>query len=306
MNKSTYFGKKNAGALGLGVTALVTAAIMFRACGPSGGQDHPQQCPPAPVCAPAPVKGDNRCEVDKGEHDPSSPTFDPASCGYCGDGIAQPWEVRAPGDEPAQPLPAGVRPVVCPADLACGNGQVDRDVEFAVLTPAQQGSDIYKYDVLRYTETCRQNDSRPGVTYCAADCGNEASPRPHAGGASSGHRTPHPEGTGVPAVVAPPPSSAQCPGEVAARLASRAASNLMGNPGQARSAAGAPDGVGVRATVRFSVSNGVANTSGISVTCVGDGCHSGSLPAGNVNLSAVPLGYEGSCSGSVTVNIPPG
>ncbi len=299
MTKSTYFGKKNAAALGLGVASLVTAAVMFRSCSPH--VEPPQPCPPAPVCAPAPVKGDGRCEIDKGEHDPQSPTFDPQSCGYCGDNIAQAWEIARPGDQPREALPPGVRPVVCPRDFACGNGTVDRDVEFAVMVPAQPGSDVYKYDVVRYTESCNANESRAGVTYCATDCPAPGTPRTPSTVGST--RRPRGDDTPAPVVTAPTPS-AQCPGEVTSRLASRAASNLMGNPASARSAAGAPDGVGVRATVRFNVSNGVANTSGISLSCTG--CAGGSLPGSTVNLSAVPLGYDGSCSGSVTVNIPPG
>ena len=78
-------------------------------------------------------------------------------------------------DQPREALPPGVRPVVCPRDFACGNGTVDRDVEFAVVVPAQPGSDVYKYDVVRYTETCNANDwklikFRQGLAIGSACC----------------------------------------------------------------------------------------------------------------------------------------
>ncbi len=302
MTKPTYFGKKNGVAIGLGVTSIALATVL-RTCSPHVEPPQPTPNPPAVVCPSAPVRGDGRCEFEKGEHDPSSPTYDEASCGRCGDGTPQDWEIPSPGAQPRVALPPGVRPMVCPADFACGNGQIDRDLEFAVVMPVQNGSPTYKHDVLRYTETCNQNESRPGMTYCEADCGNQQ-PAPRPTGSSSSRRTPRTgDDTPAPTVTAAPPSG-QCPAEVTQRLASRAAAGLMGNPGAVRSAAGASDNVGVRASVAFSVNNGVANTRSISLSC--PGCSGGSISPGTVNLSSVALGWSGSCSGTLPVTVPPG
>ncbi len=304
MARPTYFGKKNAAAIGLSTAAIITAAVMFRTCAP---HIEPPQPAPQVVCPSAPVRGDGRCEFEKGEHDPASPTYDENSCGRCGDGIAQDWEIPAPGVQPRVQLPPGVHAVVCPADFACGNGTVEREsdhVEFAVVVPVQAGSTTYKYDVRQYAETCNPNDSRPGVTYCEADCGNQ--PQPAQRGAAPGstsRRTPRPDNTGSPVTVPDTPSG-QCPADVTQRLMSRAASGLMGSPAAVRSAAGASDNVGVRASVRFSISNGVANTTSISLSC--PGCSGGSISPGTVNLSSVPLGWNGSCSGTIPVTVPPG
>ncbi len=306
MAKPTYFGKKNWAAVGLSTTAIVAAALMFRTCAPH--VEPPQQAPPQQVACPsAPVRGDGRCEFEKGEHDQASPTYDEQSCGRCGDGIAQDWEIPAPGAALRQgvTLPPGVRPVVCPADFACGNNQLDSDLEFAVVVPVQSGSTSYKYDVQRYTETCNPNETRPGMTYCQADCGNQPQPaqRNPAPGSSS-RRTPRTGDDNPAPVVSASPPSGQCPAEVSQRLMARAAAGLMGNPAAVRQAAGAPEGTGVRASVSFTVNNGVANTRSISLSC--SGCSGGSISPGTVNLSAVSLGWGGSCSGSIPVTVPPG
>ncbi len=303
MAKSTYFGKKNAVAIGLGVGSIALATIL-RSC---SLHEPPQPPPPQPavVCPAPPVRGDGNCEFEKGEHDPSSPTFDRTSCGACGDGIAQDWEIPAEGAQPRVALPPGVRPVVCPADFACGNGQLDSNLELATEVPVQEGSTSYKFEVRHYTESCTPGESRPGMTYCQADCGNQPQPAPrNPAGASSSRRTQRTDNDNPVQVQSQAPSSVPCPTEVTQRLMARAAAGLMGNPLAVRQAAGAPEGSGVRANVAFSVNNGMASTRSISLTC--SGCSGGSISPGTVNLSAVSLGFGGSCSGVLAVTIPPG
>ncbi len=95
---------------------------------------HPTMPAPAPQEDCSPQKGDLMCEIRKGEADPLSLTFDPESCGFCGDGVRQ---VNAPaGSPPVLDLDSGITtqlvterpsetPESCPVDLHCGNGRRD-------------------------------------------------------------------------------------------------------------------------------------------------------------------------------------
>lgn len=91
-------------------------------------------CPPAGQCESPPLKDDGKCEAGKGEADPASPTFDPFSCGFCGDGIRQ--FTASAGSRPRRDEQTGEliqdvterpseTPETCPIDFHCGNGRQD-------------------------------------------------------------------------------------------------------------------------------------------------------------------------------------
>ncbi|MFH0885179.1 MAG: hypothetical protein V1861_05715 [Candidatus Micrarchaeota archaeon] len=98
----------------------------------------------------APRKGDNRCEVQKGEADPLSITFDPESCGYCGDDIRQ---VNAKeGARPYTEQESGIqyqyvteRPSEtaesCPVDFHCGNRRMELRQPYGAWIAAPSNSD---------------------------------------------------------------------------------------------------------------------------------------------------------------------
>ncbi|MFH1520785.1 MAG: hypothetical protein ABID61_04015 [Candidatus Micrarchaeota archaeon] len=54
------------------------------------------ECTPCTPPLPPLAKDDGKCELDRGEGDHRSKDFDPASCGRCGDGKADPLEVADP------------------------------------------------------------------------------------------------------------------------------------------------------------------------------------------------------------------
>ncbi|VVC04125.1 Uncharacterised protein [Candidatus Bilamarchaeum dharawalense] len=127
-------------------------------------------------CAPPPVKGDKKCELDKGEGDHRSPNYDEASCGRCGDGKVGALEIpsvdtpfdkaRLSGEVDVTPKTA--QPEVCLADTHCGNGKVDRNVETGVLVPVTRpdGTTSYEYASVTVNESCNKR----APNYCEADC----------------------------------------------------------------------------------------------------------------------------------------
>ena len=140
------------------------------------------QTAPAPA---APVKGDLRCEVQKGEAWRHSPNYDEVSCGRCGDNIRQ---TKVQPDPTTHQLPAtgsapreenGVRvqdvterdsetPETCPVDFLCGNNKIDR-LTFAAELPiyAENGTTVvgYRVDTLEINEC-----DKDSPFHCAADC----------------------------------------------------------------------------------------------------------------------------------------
>ncbi|MCI0503858.1 hypothetical protein L0Y65_04050 [Candidatus Micrarchaeota archaeon] len=105
----------------------------------------------------------------------------------------------------------------------------------------------------------------------------------------------------------PPPQVGQCDGEVTARFQNRVSSTLLGSPGPARSAAdtgGTANDKTVRATVSINIASGVANVTGITVSCAD--CSGGSLPASSINVGGIPIDRSTTCRTTVVVNIPPG
>ena len=108
------------------------------------------------ACDPAPVAGDGKCELTKGEHDVASPTWDPKDCGYCGDLIAQPWENE----------------IDCPVDFHCGNGKKDHGKIYgAIVKTKTDGGTSYSLSNITLYE-CNEADP----TSCPGDC-NQKSPK---------------------------------------------------------------------------------------------------------------------------------
>ena len=296
-------GWKVPAVVGLGAAA-VAAAILFQTCGGrSGGPDRLPPPTPCVACAPAPVKGDNNCEVDKGEHDQLSPTWDPQSCGYCGDGNRQQWEIssRDPRASAAQPAAPGIRLVVCDVDFHyCGNGQRDGEAQYGAMVPPPQDGGVWSLGLVsRPAESCR----RGADNYCESDCGGTA-PAPADTGRRTGTRTERPERPDRPPVQ-PGRTSACDPGISTAVFSARARDQLTGNSGAVRNAVGAQPSQAV--TVRVSVTigaDGRPSVSGASGSCAG--CAGGDV-RGMINLSGLSTTAPGeSCSSGFTVNIPPG
>jgi len=282
--KRNYFGVKNAVVAGAG--ALLIAAVFARAgC---DGQDRLVQGPdrpvgvvvpmptaiPVAVCSP-PVKGDNNCEREKGEHDLNSKNWDPQSCGYCGDRIAQDFETAEE----------------CPVDFACGNGRVDRNVVYGAYLAPREENGVYSLGTLTVAESCRESDS----AYCASDCGRGTSPRAAGSGRrTEGDRPPRADTTDV-----RPPSGGggACPTEVLSLFRGRA-NALKAGPNLASIRANCPDSATTGTTLRVHivVQGGFATSATVS------GCGSQGL---SVNLGGIPAGVD-SCSGDLPVTIPPG
>ncbi len=120
--------------------AGASISLLFLKCGKPMGES-PQHTEPRtqPVTAPAdedcePRKNDFQCEIRKGESDPLSVTFDPMSCGYCGDSVRQ--VLSDAGTPPVMDMDSGITtqavterpsetPENCPVDFHCGNGRRD-------------------------------------------------------------------------------------------------------------------------------------------------------------------------------------
>ncbi|HSB47600.1 MAG TPA: hypothetical protein VLD37_06310 [Candidatus Bilamarchaeum sp.] len=139
--------------------------------------NKPPSTVPSP-CEPEPVRGDNVCQVNKGEADPLSPNFDPQSCGYCGDGIRQiringphGSEVRIdengirtqdvterlteiPSSDPRAREPeAATRYIICDVDFHCGNGRRDQGERYSGwIAPLSEGAP-YTFGIIPITET---------------------------------------------------------------------------------------------------------------------------------------------------------
>lgn len=285
---SKYFGVKNTIAMAVGVAAV--AALFAKSCGDKGGQDRPAPPPVASVQAvqcPAPVPGN--CNLTLGEHDFGSPNWAPAKCGYCGDGVTegQQWET----------------PQNCPVDFHCGDGVC------ASGTNAQVYGAVVRSDAGAFsigTVTITESNDPTSPNYCEADCGTRGvrAPAPARSGGRTDRRGPREDPGPAATATTPGPATTGCPLEVMQRIQPRISSSLMGNPGAARSAAGADSNTVVRARVSVRVSNGSATVTGVSLSCPGGACAGGPY-SGTINLAGIPAG-SANCSDSVTVNIPPG
>lgn len=105
------------------------------------------------------VKGDAKCELDRGEGDFKSVDYDPASCGRCGDSIKHPLEVQdvAVSIDVAQAIAlSGITftgtpvPVGCLADTySCGPGGLQGSVRTGIIKEIKtsEGS-VYTHEAL--------------------------------------------------------------------------------------------------------------------------------------------------------------
>lgn len=111
-----------------------------------------------PLISP-PRKGDMSCEDDKGETDPRSRTFDPKSCGYCGDGKIQYRETA----------------VNCPIDFHCGNSVLDNKTPYAKWVVE---GNAFSLRVVEITEEC---DPTSSVSSCESGrvCSNNCTCAPN-------------------------------------------------------------------------------------------------------------------------------
>ncbi len=304
--KSRYFGYKNAAAVTVG-TVAVAALLLFGRGKPA---PEPIQCPPQqPVAAEAaPVRGDNRCELDKGEADPRSANWDPASCGFCGDGIAQPWE------QPSTAQPSDPRKYVCDVDFHCGNGRVDRNQAYTGLVQRSDGA--FEFGSVPVNESCNPQEA---AIYCAADC--PAAPVPAPTGVGSTSRPPREprEGSGREGGDSPRTggrASACSSGYASQVLGNRQFINRVTGPlfrsaGSLREALGAQgQAIDVSVSVRISES-GVASVQGASARCGGGACpqsanvvSTSGLSLQGVTVTAPPDGNA--CVISVPAQIPAG
>lgn len=236
-------------------TAALLAAILFRTCsGEPQVEPIQQNCPEAVVCPAAPVKGDNNCELDKGEHDMWSPNWDPASCGYCGDGEQQSWE----------------SPETCPVDFHCGDGELQRrsTVFGAVVRTGEGENEVYSLGTIELSESCNERADN----YCQDDCPTTGR-RPERTGRRD-HDRPNPSGTTATA-DRPPRSGGACSDRVrrgASAVYARISSQVSTSSGSIRSALGV-ENVPVTISVSVNVSaSGTTSVAGASARCGGGRC----------------------------------
>lgn len=143
------FGLKNALAIALVAGSMTLVGLCARKK-PGPDKDKrpvkekvlPKPCPKVPA---APVKGDNVCELDKGEHDPASPNWDPKSCGYCGDDIQQDWETKD----------------TCPVDFLCEKGN-ESYWKKTFGTYKDLGDGKMVLTTIRVTKRCKKSESNTG------------------------------------------------------------------------------------------------------------------------------------------------
>lgn len=276
-----------------------------------------------PDCEREPQMEDMRCELNKGEADPHSSTFDPASCGYCGDGIRQ--VTSTTGSRPFLDLDAmalvqevterpGETPENCPVEFHCGNGIHDfRQVYGAWLPPiAVDTADRFPINegYTLGTKTITENSKD-----CPADIARNGNSR----------RVAEPEaGTGEARAALPSSYSWRCPALMAPESSSEmvnlhsssvwsALSRINGainNNAPALRLALDPVGevgrVDVHLTIRIGP-RGHMQLSGISATCDAVPCGDSVsiINATELSLSGLVMGAPGTeCYWSLTLHVP--
>jgi hypothetical protein len=265
------YKRKNIG-MAVGSAAVVAALWLMHK--PAPERLPPQECP-APITCPAGPQQGGTCDVENGEHDPTSPTFD-AICGTCGDGVRQPTETA---DN-------------CPVDFHCGNGKVDRREVYGAWV---ERDGAWSLDKIEITESCNQRDP----AYCEADC------HPGSAAATAEHdrrvRTPRPGGSANPAATghATPAvvSGGPCPAsEGGSDIAGDVRSALDGAGPSLRRAHGADDSATVvsRATISVSAQGRVTGVS-VSSSCIGS-CQNPSIGTsgivGNTGVVGQSIGIQ--------------
>ncbi|NYZ74397.1 hypothetical protein H0O00_04605, partial [Candidatus Micrarchaeota archaeon] len=173
------------------------------------------------VCS-KPNKTDKKCEIDKGEHDPWSPLFDP-SCAICGDA-----KLEAP--ETAE---------TCPVDALCDNGKKDQGFHPAMVkVEGKEG--VYTLGTVTVDE-CDKNNK----FYCEVNCPPEEPKK------VSGHRREHRETR----VERPTTTVEACTHPMnATDLTNRVAGAMLGHAGDLRTLLDSQDAIKV--TVKFLVDTG--------------------------------------------------
>jgi|GEM_PF-2168960 len=234
---------------------------------------------------PAAVKGDGNCEVKKGEAFPWSETFDPKSCGYCGDGEINVWIDH--GVEVGRETETE-----CAADFHyCGNGKVDSAASYAgiVLLPSD-GWPTYGI-IEKAGESCREKDDN----YCEADC-----PKEEKTARTSRRRSRRSSSDRGSAERERPsgPKSADCPGHVAnssraRKLAAEAKRRVRKSGIRGEEGLGATSGSSVIVLVTNKVSaQGQVEQRSVTARCYG-GCDKSSMGGGAVTSLTGNLGFDG-------------
>jgi hypothetical protein len=283
--KSRRLGWRFGAGAALATTALV-AALAFQRCGAEPQVEGPAACPPAVTCPAAPAKGDNLCELEKGEHDSRSENWDPESCGYCGDRIQQEWET----------------PQFCPVDFACGDGEVQRRAKvYGAIVRTMEGENAsYSIGTLEVTESCNERDAN----YCEADC-----PAKSTGRAAPRRDRDRPAPVATATKQPPRASGGACDSSVTANATSlysrviRQVGSASGSIKSALQAEQAPVSVSVR--VRISES-GVPTVVGASASCGGSPCRGSAdiVSLAGVNVGGISVSNGGpACTMSVPVSI---
>jgi len=146
--------------------------------------ERPHPTVPAPHEDCEPHKGDLLCEVRKGEADPLSRTFDPESCGFCGDGIRQ---VTAPaGSPPVLDMDSGITtqlvterpsetPESCAVDFHCGNGRRDFRRTYGAWLETLADAGVRDGSYILGTKTITENSHNcPSDTRSSGNGGGDA------------------------------------------------------------------------------------------------------------------------------------
>ncbi len=288
-DKAKRLGWKFGVGAGLATAAMV-ATMLFRGCEPQteGPITAPPECPAAVTCPAEPAVGDNNCELTKGEHDMFSENWDPASCGFCGDGERQSWENREN----------------CPVDFTCGDGKVQHRAKVygAVVRTGEGESATYTIGTKTIpAESCRTASDN----YCEADC-------PTRGGKARGAGSAKAPGKASGGAVDRPPRErpgGPCGAGVrssAGSLIARVSSSISSSSGAIKQAAGVGS-VPVNVTVTVNISSsGVPTLAGSSATCGGQACPNRINPASVAGLSLAGItvaGAESSCTLSIPVRL---
>jgi hypothetical protein len=290
-SKAKRLGWKFGVGAGLATAAMV-ATLFFRSCGPQTEGPitaPPDNCPTAVTCPAEPSATDAICEIIKGEHDMFSESWDPASCGFCGDGVRQSFETVEN----------------CPVDFTCGDGEVQHRAKVygAIVHTGTGESATYSFGTKTIpAESCRLSSEN----FCEADCPTKGG---NARGAGSSRAPNKVAGAGT---TDRPPSETPggpCGAGVrsgAGSLISRVSSSISSSSGAIKQAAGVGSvPVNVIVSVRIS-SSGVPTLAGSSATCGGQRCPSSVNPASVAGLSLAGItvaGEEASCTLSIPVKL---
>ncbi|MEW6035454.1 MAG: hypothetical protein AB1529_02475 [Candidatus Micrarchaeota archaeon] len=275
------------------LAASALGLLVWRTREPQTEPNH-RECPEAPLSEPRPARGDGRCELDKAEADPRSANWDPESCGYCGDGIAQEWE------QPSWASRIEQRKFVCDVDFHCGNGVEDHDQPYEALVRRDGG--VFEFGTISITETCAD---------CSRDCVEPAPRRTR--------RVREPE----PVPISVPASLWSCPTQVATdesrdvvsaqsptvqSVIRRITGAISGRARELRSALGVNETTEV--DVRFSIlvsESGVLTLQSASASCGGVRCgdHTTIVSSSRLSLNGLTLGSPGErCNWVLTVRVP--